>query len=186
MTRVVKRFINASFENYQCDTDEQKRLVSELKRGLETGFSRNIIILGGVGTGKTHLAYAILNSIAEKISSLDGTFQWYGEKNVIFRPIKTVIDDIRASWKDENISNPIPELSSVPLLILDEVGMQYGTPSERTELYELFNRRYEDMLPIIAISNNSQKELRHILGQRIYDRLVGGASIYEIRGKSKR
>lgn len=186
MTKIVKRFENCTLDNYVCNTDTQKRLVEELRTGIEKGFDHNIIIIGSVGTGKTHLAYAILNALAEKNISHDGQYRWYGEKKVVFRPIKSVIDEIRASWNDKEAINPIEDLATVPLLILDEIGMQYGTASERTELYELFNRRYEDMLPTIAISNNDQRGLLQILGQRIFDRLAGGASIYEIRGKSWR
>ena len=73
-----------------------------------------------------------------------------------------------------------------PLLIIDEVGVQYGSDSERTELYEIFNSRYNDMLPTIVVSNNTVEELQRILGQRIYDRLSGGALIFELNGRSHR
>lgn len=186
MTRVVKRFENCTLDNYVCSTETQAKLVAELRAGIEKGFDHNIIIIGSVGTGKTHLAYALLNALAERMTSQDGQIQWYRENKVAFRPIKAVIDGIRASWDCKDCPNPLEDLATVPLLILDEIGMQYGTASERTELYELFNRRYEDMLPTIAISNNDKNGLLHILGQRIFDRLSGGASIYEIRGRSWR
>ena len=73
-----------------------------------------------------------------------------------------------------------------PVLIIDEIGVQYGTENERTELYEVFNRRYEDELPIIAISNHDKDALLKILGQRIFDRLTGGAKIFTLSGKSYR
>ena len=47
MTRICKRFENSSLENYRCDTEEQKRLVAAIKDGIENGFSKNIIIVGG-------------------------------------------------------------------------------------------------------------------------------------------
>lgn len=66
MTRLCKRFENSSLDNYRIDCPEQQRLVETLKEGLKNGFDKNIIIVGGVGTGKTHLAYAIVNALAEK------------------------------------------------------------------------------------------------------------------------
>lgn len=184
MTKICKRFECCTLDNYICGTDEQKRLVSALKDGIKNGFSKNIIIIGGVGTGKTHLAYALLNALAEKKVGVS-EYRYYSEHNVIYRTIKDVIDNIHNSWNDQSVSD-MDRFCRCPLMIIDEVGVQYGSDSERTELYTLFNNRWEDMLPIIAISNNKLSDLQKILGQRIYDRLTGGALIFELTGKSKR
>lgn len=183
MTKVVQRFEDATFENYTCETPVQRDLVDALKSGVEKGFSENIIITGGVGTGKTHLAYAILNAMAEK-RECDG-YRWYDDNRVAYTTIKQVVDEIKSSWNTAS-ENPTDKLSAVPLLLIDEVGMQYGSASERIELYELFNRRYDAMLPTIALSNNRPAELQRVLGQRIWDRLSGGAIIFELVGRSKR
>lgn len=185
MTRICKRFENSSLENYRCDTEEQKRLVAAIKDGIEHGFSKNIIIVGGVGTGKTHLAYAVLNALAEKKTGTIASYRWYAEDKVIYRTIKDIIDNIHEAWSDKSVSD-MNAFCSCPLLIIDEIGVQYGSDSERTELYTVFNRRYEDELPIFAISNNKLSDLQRILGQRIYDRLTGGALIFELNGRSQR
>ncbi len=184
MTKIVKRFENASLDNYNCTTETQKKLIAELKKGVNEKFSNNIIIIGGVGTGKTHLAYALLNALSEK-KEYNG-YRYYPDSFISYRTVKAIIDEIKASWKDPVYSNPVCDLSKVPLLIIDEIGVQYGTDSERTELYDIFNNRYNDMLPTIVISNNTLPELQRILGQRIYDRLSGGAAIFELTGKSHR
>lgn len=183
MTKVVQRFEDATLENYICETQAQRDLVDALKSCVEKGFSENIIITGGVGTGKTHLAYAILNAMAEK-RECDG-YRWYDDNRVAYTTIKQVVDEIKASWNTAS-ENPTDRLSAAPLLLIDEVGMQYGSASERIELYELFNRRYDAMLPTIALSNNRPAELQRLLGQRIWDRLSGGAIIFELVGRSKR
>ncbi len=182
--RICKRFENVSFDNYKAETSEQKKLVEELKQGVKGGFSNNILIIGGVGTGKTHLAYSVVNALAEKKTANNG-YRYYSETSVIYRPIKSIIDNIRAAWKDPEAAE-MNSYCSVPLLIIDEIGVQYGTESERTELYEIFNRRYEDELPIIAVSNHDKDALLRILGQRIFDRLTGGAKIFELTGRSFR
>ncbi|MBE6453577.1 MAG: ATP-binding protein [Alphaproteobacteria bacterium] len=183
MMKVNKRFAAASFDNYTCSTGEQKRVVEALLSGCKNGFDRNIVILGGVGTGKTHLAYAIMNTIADRWQHSDT--EYYRFDKVYYGTAKEMIDNIKLSWKDPEISN-MDIYCKTPLLIIDEVGVQYGSDSERTELYEIFNTRYNDMLPTIVISNNTIEELQKILGQRIYDRLSGGALIFELNGRSHR
>lgn len=182
--RICKRFENATLDNYTITTAEQKKLVELLKAGIKEGIKQNILIIGSVGTGKTHLAYGVINALAEKKTSSSG-YRWYSEDKVIYRPIKSIIDNIKSAWKDPEVSE-MNSYCTVPLLIIDEIGVQYGSESERTELYEVFNRRYEDELPIIAISNHDQNALLRILGQRIYDRLTGGAAVFELSGKSYR
>ena len=184
MTKVNKRFESATLENYRTETPEQKNLVKALQQGIEHGFKENIIIIGGVGTGKTHLAYAVLNALAGRWKAGSGT-EYYKSDKVIYATVKEIIDNIKLSWKDPSLSF-MDAWIGAPLLIIDEIGVQYGSDSERTELYELFNKRYNDMLPTIAISNNSTTELQKILGQRIYDRLSGGAYIFELTGRSQR
>lgn len=184
MTKVCKRFEKASFSNYICETQEQKKLVAALQDGIKNGFKQNIVILGGVGTGKTHLAYAVLNALCGRWAAPNGE-QCYDIKNAVYTPIKSVIDEIKTSWNLKERTD-LSVYTTTPLLILDEVGVQYGTESERTELFEMFDKRYNDELPIIAISNNKADELRRILGQRIYDRLTGNALMFELTGRSYR
>ena len=183
MMRVNKRFNSASFDNYNCTTVSQKELVDLLKKFCKNGFDKNIIIIGGVGTGKTHLAYAIMNSITGRW--MHSGNEYYQMGPVYYGTAKEMIDNIKCSWNDKSISN-MDIYCQIPVLIIDELGVQYGTDCERTEMYEIFNNRYNDMLPIIALSNNSLPELKKILGQRIYDRLTSGAIIYELSGKSHR
>ena len=50
----------------------------------------------------------------------------------------------------------------------------------------MINARYERCKPMICISNNTKTELQKVLGQRIYDRMSGGAEFFEISGESYR
>ena len=75
---------------------------------------------------------------------------------------------------------------TVPVLIIDEVGLQYGTPFERLELFDLFNSRYENMLPTICLSNLKMEEIERILGKRIFDRLSQNMECFYLSGKSQR
>jgi len=177
--KVYERYKDCSFDNFKSNTD-----ISKLKNPKD--IKNNIIIIGGVGTGKTHLAYAILNMLAEKKHYSEADY--YISDYVLYTTVKEIIDNIKAQWNNENeyIREVLRDYKTIPLLIIDEIGVQYGSESERIELFEIFNERYNNMLPIIAISNYGRKQIEKILGLRICDRLFGGADIIELTGESHR
>ena len=72
------------------------------------------------------------------------------------------------------------------LLIIDEIGVQYGTDSERNILFEVINDRYEDMLPTIMISNLPLNELAPLLGERVVDRMLEGGAVLSFNWPSYR
>jgi len=187
MTTYNKRFMGCSFDNFKPETKEQEEAIAYLKDCIVNGFKDNIAIVGGVGTGKTHLAYAIINAV-ERVIDYGSTIMYTNNK-INMTTIKSMIDNIRNLWSnssDEIDAKVVASYSKVPLLIIDEVGVQYGSESERVELFEIFNNRYNEMLPTMIISNLSKDQIGKILGQRIVDRVFSGAKTFEFVGKSKR
>ena len=62
-------------------------------------------------------------------------------------------------------------LTDVGLLVLDEVGAQYGTEGEQVILFDIINRRYQDMRPMILLTNQGKAGFQSFLGDRAFDRL---------------
>jgi DNA replication protein DnaC len=63
------------------------------------------------------------------------------------------------------------------LLIIDEIGVQFGTDTERMIIYDILDQRYEAMLPVILTTNVMDlKSLETYLGDKIIDRLYEGDS----------
>lgn len=156
---------------------------------------QNLILSGGVGVGKTWLIHSFLNYFTQQhgkkaLVSTDPKTQeqTFHELDIpiAYMKIKEIIDGIRRDWAEKNDGTTIEHLSTVPLLIIDEVGVNYGTESERIELYELFNFRWENMLPTIVISNLTPAQQASVLGQRIMDRLCDGAIILNLKIASRR
>ncbi|EQD56002.1 DNA replication protein dnaC, partial [mine drainage metagenome] len=80
---------------------------------------------GNTGTGKTHLACAIANELLRQ------------GKSALFVRAYEVLRTIRDTWKggEKTELAVIREFVAPDLLILDEVGVQYGSESERIELF---------------------------------------------------
>lgn len=169
-----KRFLEATFESYEAITPEQQRALDVCRR-FGTNFSTalekgsNLVLLGNTGTGKTMLAAAILTSIIRA----GFTGRYY--------TVHGLIRTIRDTWaKDSPITERelMKRLIDYDLLVLDEVGVQFGSDAEKVTLFELINARYERMKPTIAISNltlrtdeSQQATIEDALGDRVVDRL---------------
>ena len=165
---IPERFHDRSLENYDAQTAEQKRVLTFCQRYaadfdvvMRTG--QSAIFLGRPGTGKTHLAAAIgLHVMREQ------------NRTVLFTTVQRAIRRVKDSWNRDNNeteSQAIATLVSPDLLILDEVGVQFGSDFERNVLFDVLNERYEKRRPYILLSNLNMETLTGFLGERVIDRI---------------
>lgn len=164
---IPTRFADRSFENFIAVSPEQKnafRFASEYANtfgedAFKTG--RSVIFVGKPGTGKTHLAIAI----AIRVMLLGG--------NVIFTTVFRALRRVKDTWRNgsgESETEVVDEFSKVPLLILDEIGVQFGSETEKNIIFDILNARYESRLPTILLSNLMPSELIAFVGERVIDR----------------
>ncbi|MDO8251424.1 MAG: ATP-binding protein [Rhodoferax sp.] len=164
---VPARFIGRTFDNFNAATQAQQAakqavesyandFAGHLKRG--TG-----LILSGVpGTGKSHLAAAALQAIMPAHCGL-------------YTTCMNVIRTVRGTWRrdsDKSEAQVLNLLGTVPLLVLDEIGVQYGTDGEQTILFDVLDRRYRDMMPTILLTNQDKDGFKQFIGERSFDRLT--------------
>lgn len=173
---IPNRFKDSSFENYQINTGAQEKAVksliryaSNLRDYTETG--RSLILSGGVGTGKTHLA---ISTVRYAITSQKITARYTSFDRLMLR--------IKATFRknaDADIDGIVDELRRPDLLVIDEIGAQAATDFERLVMFQIINARYEDCKPNILISNLNIEQLGDCVGDRVIDRLRdnGGAIV---------
>jgi len=171
---IPERFKDRTLDSYVAKTSGQKKALAFAKEYAEnfdqvikTG--RSAIFTGKVGTGKTHLAVGIALSIMKQ------------QRSALFVTVQRLIRRIKDSWrtKEETESDVINAFASPDLLILDEVGVQFGSEFEKQLLFDVLNERYEKLKPSILLSNIPSEQLSDYLGERVMDRLRenGGALI---------
>lgn len=165
---IPPRFLNRLLSNYKSENQGQQRafeyaskFADEFEDVAKTG--RSAVFIGKPGTGKTHLACAIAQHISR---NHDASFR--------FITVLRAMRNIKDSWSKESEiteGQAIYQFVAPDLLILDEVGVQFGSEFEKNILFDVINQRYEKRKPTIFISNLPMSELSIYLGERVMDRL---------------
>jgi DNA replication protein DnaC len=99
-----------------------------------------------------------------------------------------VIRSIKDSWRDHvSKEGEIIELYTKPgLLVIDEIGVQFGSDTEKLYISEIINDRYEAMRPTLLLGNIKLSELTEQLGDRPIDRFREGGKIVQFDWDSYR
>ncbi len=139
----------------------------------------NLIYLGGVGLGKTHLATALGYTACLKGHS------------VLFASAIDVINTLAAAKSAGRLKVELKKYTKPTLLILDELGFLPIDKSGADLLFQVISLRYEKGSTVIT-SNRAFKEWPKIfnndstLTSAILDRLLHHAEMVVIEGKSFR
>lgn len=145
-----RRFLRRTFENFTV-TPSNKRAywaAVDFCTGFTGGHDMEDIvglrIIGPPGTGKTHLAAAIVNRlIAAGVAAI------FTQSVNFLAKLKETYADNRESSESDFMHN----YKTAPLLIIDDLGKELPTAWALSKLYDLINARYEECLPVVITSN---------------------------------
>lgn len=169
------RYHDASFENYrvtlpgQCEALAKTRAYADAFAPRGSG---NLVMWGGTGTGKTHLACAIARDLM-----LRGF-------TVSYLPILTLISryqDISSYSKNSEDSREdfFARMRAPDLLILDEIGIVSLANRDQSLLHRVIDERYNRGAPICLVGNADTLDFEKLLGERAARRLLDDATIVE-------
>lgn len=119
-----------------------------------------LVLFGGYGCGKTHLAAAIANRAIER------------GRAVLFVVVPDLLDHLRATYGPNSpvsYDERFEEVRNAPLLILDDLGTQSSTPWAQEKLFQILNHRYNARLPTVITSNQSLEEVDLRIRSRMAD-----------------
>lgn len=189
---VSERFEGLTVETCAPISTAQVELYKRLKKYVELFKDgrmyrkdpNGIYLFGQVGTGKTHMISALVNSLIP---------MGYGALKTT--PIE-LMRAIRYADAEYAPTNRILERAkTVDFLVLDDLGKDKPTEYSTKTLYEIINYRSENLLPIIITSNYAVKDLPKkitpegadlTLGISIADRIFQGCSVMELGGMTLR
>lgn len=171
-----KRFMTRTFDNFDTSVNGKayevcKRYVDQKVYDTE---KCGLIICGGYGTGKTHLAASIANSMIDK--GVPVLFDTYGGH----------LEKLKAEFNSNSTPKYLNLMRSVDMLILDDVGKEKQTEWSQSMMFDILNHRYENMKPTIITSNFNSHELERYFGEACYSRLIETCHAFVTQGKDYR
>ena len=168
-----------SFENFRLDyyadtVIPQLKLSARnvMERNLDiccryarsfTEDSGNLLMVGGTGLGKTHLALAIGRTVGEQGSSV-----CYESASSLF----SKLEKARFSPSEEN-SRQAERFAQCDLLIIDDLGTEMPGQFVTAALYALLNQRLMERKSMVITTNLNVEEAGKRYSNQIASRLYG-------------
>lgn len=166
---IPPRFHTRDFAAFVADTKGKQRALTVARDYAEQfdAYARKgqgLIFSGLPGTGKSHLAASIMLHLID------------GRRWVQYITCMALIRAVRETWRRDSEQNERRVLAQfgrdIDLLVIDEVGVQYGTDGEQTILFEILDKRYSEMRPTILLTNQDKDGFKTFVGERVFDRLT--------------
>jgi DNA replication protein DnaC len=128
-----------------------------------------LVLIGGNGSGKTHLAAAVAGYRLER-----------GER-ACFANVPDLLDELRATFAPGAVGRfdrVFQPLLDAPLLVLDDLGAQQSSPWAQEKLYQLINHRHLARAHTIVTTNVELGAMEPRIASRLSDLDV--TVVYEI------
>lgn len=201
-------FAKAELETMDVDkhNEKAKRACDYILKNMLDNVAiekHSLILQGNKGSGKTHIACALVNSFnnALPISEekcrdiIRGRENGYkpGEYTSVKSSCKFITEcELYGMYFDNfnyaKTDSPLNEFKQTKgLLVIDDVGTCTGTKDKIHSLYhDIIDYRYSCLLPTIITTNLSKTELGTYFGDRTLDRLKSTAYFIELTSPQSR
>ena len=122
-----------------------------------------LVLTGSVGSGKTHLAFAIVDAVLAQ------------GKAAHCNSVAGMLDSLRSTYAINAFDEWFSRLQKVTVLALDDLGAQRATDWANEKLFELIDYRYINRLPLVVTTNLSLND--ESIPLRLRSRLQEGSKI---------
>ena len=146
--------------------------IIEFEKHLDTG--KSLMLQGGFGTGKTHIAASIFNALVER------------NYKVYFISLPEYLDVLKSSFDDEQKKYDIKEMvREADLLIIDDIGANRLTDFAIEELFKMADARIGKCT--VYTTNLSVKDFEDSIDlERAFSRMMENTKIISLQGEDYR
>ena len=158
---------NYNFDNFlEGDSNRLGRSAAQAVAAKPGGTSFNpLLIFGGVGLGKTHLAHAIGVEIKEK----------YQDKTVLYIAAEKFTQQYIEAVKKNTRNDFIHFYQLLDVLIIDDVQFLSGKTGTQDVFFHIFNHLHQNGKQVILTSDKAPVDMQDI-EQRLLSRFKWGLS----------
>ena len=174
------RDVGRTLDNFDFDFNKKmnRKLIFELATARFVAQHEDALFLGPPGTGKSHLGQAIGHAVIH---------QGY---RVLYREAHVLLEELADAQLAGERKLYIERVSSVPLLIIDDLGMRKLPATAAEDLLEIVMRRYERSSTVLT-SNRPVDDWGKLLGDTaavtaMLDRLLHHAHVLKCGPRSWR
>ncbi len=166
----LDRLSHLTFENFEIRGNKNAKFMTpqdahnlQTTRDAAEDFARApkgwLLLEGGYGCGKTHLAAAIAN------------FAVSMGRPTLFITVPDLLDTLRFSYNDPETTFEarFEEVRNADLLVLDDFGTQNATGWAQEKLFQIMNYRYINKLPTVITTNLMLDEIESRIRSRLQD-----------------
>ncbi len=174
------RDLGRTLDGFDFDFNKKmnRKLVFELATARFVAQHEDALFLGPPGTGKSHLAQAIGFAVIH---------QGY---RVLYREAHVLLEELAEAQLAGERKQYLARISTVPLLIIDDLGMRKLPATAAEDLLEIVMRRYERVSTLLT-SNRPVDDWGKLLGDTaavtaMLDRLLHHAHLLKCGPRSWR
>jgi DNA replication protein DnaC len=180
LSKRMKGYTLTSFKPYVSPAaaramEKVQEYLKDWEENRSTG--HGLYFVGDVGTGKTHLAVAVMNELIAR-------------KRVpaLFVTVPELLDNMRGTYNNpgRDIDEWMDSVKNADLLLLDDLGAERANDWVRERIFVIVNHRYREELPTIFTSNTGPKDLAAQLGERTASRIISMCDWISLEGEDYR
>ena len=151
---------NATLDNFDTPTEkeaEKLKFAQKICREWADGARNNVVFQGEAGTGKSHLAFAMMKVLSEATKEI-----------AIFINVTDLLMKIKADFSQEEFL--VNKIAGAKFLVLDDLGMEKDSEWSFRILYNILNKRANT----IITTNLTAQEIQKRYGRPFMSRLMKG------------
>ncbi len=175
-------------------------------RAVQGVASEGVMLLGGVGSGKTHLAAALLLEavVAPRVKERDAFVESHPNeapahvagmtldprrmnlRRFYFATVPAMAQGTRDAAREGTLTDVLRNYTEPELLVLDDLGASRDSEFLEDALYLVVSSRYNDCKATIYTTNLSLEILAARIGERIVSRINGTCLILDLGSADRR